>query len=255
MVLDIGTRRKTTGRKCERLASEHALLVKAIAQSLFRKLPASVHFDDLVQDGFVGLLGAVCQSSEQRVGAHYLNYVSQRVRGSMLDGLRDIDSATRAVRRAMRGVEHAINQLSHKLGRAPNEKEVALSLAMPLGEYQRLLQDAHSYASFSIEDFGDRNSPAEFPGWCIATDSDPLAALERRSLQQNLLVAISGLSKREDEVMALRYVDELSMRHIGERIGLTEGRISQIHSQATAKLRAALIAAEARPALLTTRRD
>jgi RNA polymerase sigma factor for flagellar operon FliA len=86
------------------------------------------------------------------------------------------------------------------------------------------------------------------------TKSDPLAALERRALQRKLLMAISELSEREDEVMTLRYVEDLTMLRIGERLGLTEGRISQIHSQATAKLRAAVMDAQIAPSLLATRR-
>jgi RNA polymerase sigma factor for flagellar operon FliA len=252
-VLSGNVRRKLTDSESDRLVTEHAPLVKAIAQSLLKKLPASVELDDLVQDGFVGLLGAILQTTKARVGAHYLNYISQRVRGAMLDGLRDIDPATRSVRRAMRSVEAAINQLSHQLGRSPNEEEVALSLAMPLREYQRLLQDAHGYTLFSIEDFDDRDSPADFLEWCMNTKSDPLSALERRVLQRKLLIAISDLSVREDEVMTLRYVEDLTMSSIGERLGLTEGRISQIHSQAIAKLRAAVMGADVSPPVLATR--
>ena len=102
----------------------------------------------------------------------------------MLDGLRDIDPATRSVRRAMRAVEQAINQLGHQLGRSPNEEEVARSLAMPLSDYQRLLQDAHGYTLFSIEDFDDRDSPADFLDWCMNTKSDPLAALKLKFLRR-----------------------------------------------------------------------
>jgi RNA polymerase sigma factor for flagellar operon FliA len=253
-VLESKKRQKLTESESERLVTEHAPLVKAIAQSLLKKLPASVELDDLLQDGFIGLLGAILQTTKTRVGAHYLNYISLRVRGAMLDGLRDIDPGTRAVRRAMRAVEQAIHQLGHQLGRSPNEEEVALSLAMPLLEYQRLLQDAHGYTLFSIEDFDDRGSPGEFLDWCMNTKSDPLAALERRALQKKLLIAISDLSEREDEVMSLRYVEDLSMLRIAERLSLTEGRISQIHSQATAKLRAAVMGTETAPSLLATRR-
>lgn len=247
-------RRRLTESESAQLVAEHAPLVKAIAQSLLRKLPSSVQLDDLVQDGFIGLLGAILQTTKERVGAHYLNYISQRVRGAMIDGLRDIDPGTRAVRRSMRAVEQAIQQLGHRLGRSPNEEEVADALAMPLAQYQRLLQDAHGYALFSIDDFDDGNSPTDFLDWCMATRSDPLAALERRVLQQKLLIAISDLSPREDQVMTLRYVDDLNLRCIGERLGLTEARISQIHSQATAKLRAAVIGVEAAPSLLAPRR-
>lgn len=253
MVENIG-RRRLTEQESERLVIEHTPLVNAIAKSLLKKLPSSVQLDDLVQDGFIGLLGAILQTTKERVGSHYQNYLSQRVRGAMLDGLREIDPSTRAVRRAMRRVEQAIHQLGHQLGRSPNEEEVALWLAMPLHEYQRLLQEADGYTLFFIEDFDDRDSSTEFFDWCMATQSDPLAALERRILQRKLLVAISDLSAQEDVVMTLRYVDDLNMQQIAVRLELTIGRISQIHSQAIAKLRAAVLESENAPSLLAPRR-
>ena len=246
-------RPKLTEQESERLIVENMSLVKAIAQSLVRKLPSSVELDDLVQDGYIGLLGAILQTTKERESSHFHNYISQRVRGAMLDGLRELDPGTRSVRRAMRRVEQAIHQLGHQLGRSPNENEVAQALAMPLADYQRLLQEAHGYTFLSIEDFNDSESPADFLEWCMVTQSNPLAALERKALQRQLLIAISDLSAREDEVMSLRYVDDLTMKNIGERLGLSEGRISQIHTQAIAKLRAAVIAGEERPSLLRPR--
>ena len=247
-------RRKLTEGESERLIAEHAPLVKAIAQSLLRKLPASVALDDLMQDGFIGLLGAMLQTTKERAGGQFQKYVSQRVRGAMLDGLREHDPGTRAVRHAMRRVERAIHALGHQLGRSPSEEELANSLAMPLPDYQRLLQEAHGYTLFSIEDFDDRDSTLEFVEWCVTTQSDPVAALERRSLQRKLLIAISDLSVREDEVMTLLYVHDLTMRIAGERLQLSEGRISQIHTQAIAKLRAAVMGTEDRSSLLAPRR-
>ena len=253
-MIEIKKRRKLTETESERLITEHAPLVKAIAQSLLRKLPPSVELDDLVQDGYIGLLGAILQTTKERAGGQFLKYISQRVRGAMLDGLRENDPGSRSVRRAMRRVEHAIHELGNKLGRSPNEEEVALSLAMPLADYQRLLQEAHGYTLFSIEDFDDRDSTENFLEWCLITQSDPVAALERRALQRKLLIAISDLSAREEEVMTLLYVSNLTMRSIGARFDLSEGRISQIHSQAIAKLRAAVIGVEDRPSLLAPRR-
>jgi RNA polymerase sigma factor for flagellar operon FliA len=246
--------RRLTESESERLITEHAPLVKAIAQSLLRKLPTSVVLDDLLQDGFIGLLGALLQATKTGTGGQFQQYLSQRVRGAMLDGLRQNDPGSRAVRRDMRRVEQAIHELGHTLGRSPAEEDVARSLAMPLADYQRLLQEADGYTVFSIEDFDDRNSTEVFLEWCANTQSDPLAALERRALQRKLLIAISDLSVRENEVMTLLYVNDLTMRGAGQRLCLSEGRISQIHSQAIAKLRAAVIGMEDRSSLLAPRR-
>jgi RNA polymerase sigma factor for flagellar operon FliA len=116
------------------------------------------------------------------------------------------------------------------------------------------LQEAYGYTVFSIEDFDDRDSTHEFLEWCMVTQSDPVAALERHELQGQLLIAIGGLSARENEVMNLLYVSDLPMRSVGERLSLSEGRISQIHSQAIAKLRAICIGGGQGSPLLAPRR-
>lgn len=253
-MMETDRRRKLTESESERLIATHTPLVKAIAKSLLRKLPKNVELDDLVQDGYIGLLGAILQTTKERAGNQFQQYLSQRVRGAMLDGLRENDPGTRRVRQAMRRVEQAIQELGHRLGRSPNEEEVAFALGMPLLDYQRLLQEAHGYTLFSIEDFSDGESSTDFLEWCVVTKSDPMAALERRTLQRKLLIAISDLSPREEEVMTMMYVNDISMKDIAARLRLTEGRISQIHSQAVAKLRAAVMGADDRPSLLAPRR-
>jgi RNA polymerase sigma factor for flagellar operon FliA len=254
IVPESNVRRVPTDGERERLVLEHAPLVRAIAESLMRRLPSSVAIDDLLQDGYIGLMGAMLRSTKHMAGHRYQSYISQRVRGAMLDGLRQNDPGSRSVRRAMRRVELAIHELGHALGRLPGEEEVARALAMPLEDYQHLLQEAYGYTVFSIEDFDDRDSTHEFLEWCMVTQSDPVAALERHELQGQLLVAIGGLSARENEVMNLLYVSDLPMRSVGERLSLSEGRISQIHSQAIAKLRAICIGGGQGSPLLAPRR-
>jgi RNA polymerase sigma factor for flagellar operon FliA len=246
-------RRKLTEAESERLVTQYAPLVKAIAQSLLRKLPPSVQLDELVQDGFIGLLGGLLQATKIHAGRQFDSYLAQRVRGAMLDGLRENDPGTRAIRRDMRRVETAIRSLLHALGRSPNEGEVADALDMPLADYQRLLQEAHGYTLFSLEDFDEDDDSGKFVDWCANTSSDPLAALERKVLQRSLLMAISDLAEREEAVMVGYYVNGLGMRQIGERLGVSEGRISQIHSQVIAKLRAAVLLADAGPSPLAPR--
>lgn len=246
-------RNKLTEQESEQLVVRYAPLVKAIAQSLLRKLPSSVQFEELVQDGFIGLLGALLQSTKIYAGRQFDSYLALRVRGAMLDGLRENDPGTRSVRREMRRVERAIHELTYRLNRSPNETEVAAALEMSLPDYQRLLQDAYGYTLFSLEDFELHDSQTQFAEWCASTSSDPLAALERKVLQRTLLIAISDLSEREDQVMTEYYVCGLNMKQIGEKLDVSEGRISQIHTQAIAKLRAAIMAAEAKPSLLAPR--
>lgn len=237
----------------DRLIAAYTPLVHSIANTLHRRLPANVEKDDLVQNGLVGLVVAVLQFTKLKTAEHFRNYVSQRVRGAILDGLRDEDHGSRQVRREMRHIEQAIQQLSQQLGRSPNESEVAQALAMPLRTYQNILMRAEGYILFSLDDFDDRNPEKNFIEWCTQNNTDPLLALERKDLLCTLLLAASALSTREEEVMSLYYVDELAMSEIGNRLGVSLGRISQIHAQAIAKLRAAVIHDESKPGLLAPR--
>ncbi len=240
-------RKRLTPSESEALIERYAPLVRSIAQTLIRRLPASVELDELMQDGYMGLLGALLHATRNDGENQYRAYLTQRVRGAMLDGLRENDPGSRRVRKLMRGVELAIRDLSNQLGHPPSEGEVAQAMGMTLTDYQNLLQEAHGYTLLSLEDFDEMGGEKDFLGWCASTNSDPLAALQRRALQRTLLVAISELGEREDAVMNAYYVEGLNMRQIAERLGLTEGRISQLHTQAIAKLRAVVIGSDEAP--------
>lgn len=246
-------RRKLTEEESERLVAEYAPMVNAIAKSLLRKLPSTVMSDDLVQDGYLGLLGAILQVTKARAGGHYASYVAQRVRFAMLDGLRDNAPGSRRVRQEMRRVELAIQQLAHKLGRPATESEIAEASSMSLADYQKLLMEAHDYTLLSLDDFEESDPSRSFVEWCAQTNSDPLAALERKAVHRKLLIAISDLSAREDEVLTLYYVREMTMKLVADRLGISEGRVSQIHSQAIAKLRAAVMGDGSKGSLLAPR--
>ena len=246
--------RKLSEEESQQLITQYGDLVNAIARSLLRKLPPSVELDDLIQDGYIGLLATLLQATKNKAEIQFRNYIALRVRGAMLDGLRSNDPGTQAVRQAMRKVERAIHSLGNKLGRSPSEQEVAFALELPLADYQRLLQDAHGYKLISIEDFDDGDSTEQFVEWCVTTRSDPLVVLQRRALQRKLLIAISDLTEREQQVMSLIYVNDLPMRTIAEQFALSPGRISQLHAQAIAKQRAAVIGSDDKPSLLAPRR-
>lgn len=244
---------KFTAAESARMVAEYAPMVKSIANSLLRRLPSSVEGDDLVQDGFVGLIGALLQATKTHAGEHFERYLSQRVRGAMLDGLRKSDHGSRRVRLEMRRVECAIHRLSHRLGRAPREGEVATELAISLPTYRKLLLDAHGYTLLSLDDFDDPDPNRHFIDWCADTRTDPLAALQRQALQLALLRAAKDFSVREEQVMSMHYMDALRAKEIGVRLGISAGRVSQIHTQAIAKLRAAILGDDDRHSLLAPR--
>ncbi len=135
----------------DQLVQRFAPLVKRIAYHLMARLPSSVQVDDLVQNGMMGLLDAISRF-EAGMGAQFGTYAAQRVRGAMLDGLRENDWLPRSLRRDFRRIEEAIAQLEQQYGRAPAEKELAAALGMSLGEYQKMLQDARGHQLISFED-------------------------------------------------------------------------------------------------------
>ena len=214
-------------------------LVRRIAYLLMARLPASVDVDDLIQNGLIGLLDAL-ERYEEGLGAQFETYAVQRVRGAMLDGLRENDWMPRSVRREMRRVEEAIRTLEHERGRAPSEKELADALGLSLADYQKLLLDARGHQLVYIEDITDGSGDDYLERHVSETSRDPLGLLEEESTRVALAAAIEALPEREKLMMALYYEQDLNLREIGEVMGVTESRVCQLHSQAVARLRTVL---------------
>lgn len=219
----------------EELVNRHAALVKRIAYQLLSRLPANILVDDLVQNGMLGLLDAIDRFVDG-MGAQFETYAVQRIRGAMLDGLRDDDWVPRSVRREMRRVETAIQQLEHLHGRAPSESELAQALDMQLAEYQKLLADARGHQIVYLEELTTTDEAFDQP----AGDNEPLTDLENAEMRRTLINAVTALPEREKTLMALYYEEELNLREVGEILGVTESRVCQLHSQAVARLRAAV---------------
>lgn len=226
----------------ERLVNHYAPLVKRIAYHLMAKLPASVQVDDLVQNGMLGLLDALGRF-EEGLGAQFETYAVQRVRGAMLDGLRENDWLPRGIRKEMRRVEAVLQRLEHEHGRVPSEGELAAALDMPLPDYQKLLQEARGHQLLYLEDLaGEEDDFLEHHPTGISLD--PLAIIEEASMRSALVAAIGELPEREKLMMALYYEQDLNLREIGEVMGVTESRVCQLHTQAVVRLRAAVVGDE-----------
>lgn len=224
----------------EQLVQRFVPLVKRIAYHLMARLPASVQFEDIVQNGMIGLLDAM-DRFEEGFGAQFETYATQRVRGAMLDGLRESDWLPRQLRREMRRIEAAISQLEHAHGRTPSEKELAEALGMSLPEYQKILGDARGHQLLYLEDFNREGDEDFLERHFVDNDADPLQQLEDRNLREVLVKSIENLPEREKLMMALYYEQELNLREIGEVMGVTESRVCQLHSQAIARLRAQVL--------------
>jgi RNA polymerase sigma factor for flagellar operon FliA len=216
---------------------QYAPLVKRIAYHLMAKLPASVQVDDVIQTGMIGLLDAI-NRYEASQGAQFETYAAQRIRGAMLDGLREADWLPRGLRRDLRRIEAAVSSLEQRNGRHPTENELAAALEMPLGEYQKMLQEARGHQLISLEDFKNDDDDEYLERHHGETQPDPLEILEDKRLRTALVQAISDLPDRERTVMGLYYERELNLREIGEVLGVGESRVCQLHSQAIIRLRA-----------------
>jgi RNA polymerase sigma factor for flagellar operon FliA len=224
----------------DQLVQRFVPLVKRIAYHLMARLPASIQFEDLVQNGMIGLLDAM-ERFQEGFGAQFETYASQRVRGAMLDGLRENDWLPRNLRRELRRIEGAISQLEHEHGRAPSERELAEALGMTLPDYQRTLQDARGHQLVYFEDFAGEGDEDFLERHFTDNDADPANILEDKNTKEMLVKAIGNLPERESLMMALYYEQELNLREIGEVMGVTESRVCQLHSQAIARLRSQVI--------------
>ncbi|WP_301102959.1 RNA polymerase sigma factor FliA [Propionivibrio sp.] len=225
----------------DHLVQRFAPLVKRIAYHLMARLPSSVQVDDLVQNGMMGLLDAI-NRFEAGMGAQFETYAAQRVRGAMLDGLRENDWLPRSLRRDFRRIEVAISQLEQEYGRAPSEQELATALSMTLAEYQKMLQDARGHQLISFEDMVEDGGDDFLERHLTDNSSEPSKILEDESLRQLLIQGIELLPEREKLMMALYYEQDLNLREIGEVMGVTESRVCQLHTQVVARLRARIFA-------------
>jgi len=221
------------------LLTEHMPLVKRLAHHMKAKLPPSVEVDDLVQAGMMGLLDAI-NRYEDNHGAQFETYAVLRIRGAMLDELRNSDWMPRSTRQNMRKVETAMNELQQRLGRPPSESEVAKALKMTLADYQDLLSDGGGHQLVYYEDFRGDDDDGSFLDRYAVDDEDPLRSLLDTDFRQAVIDAIDNLPPREKMLMGLYYEEELNLKEIGAVMGVSESRVSQLHTQAVARLRAAL---------------
>ena len=228
----------STNKDVELRVKTLAPLVNRMARHIAAGVPSSVEVGDLVQCGMIGLWDAAKRYENE--GAEFETYATHRIRYAMLDMLRDADALPRSVRRNLRSVEATISKLEQKNGRAPTETEIAKAMNMKLGDYQRLLQDGRGYQMLSYEDFTSDEDDSFLDRYAVDHQADPLAVLEDQGLRESLIAAIENLPEREKAVMGMYYEKDLTLKQIGEVLGVTESRVSQIHTQAIARLRVGL---------------
>ncbi len=216
---------------------KYAPMVKRIAYHLKSRMPANVQLDDLLQAGMVGLLEAA-NHYDAKQGASFETYAGIRIRGAMLDDVRKNDWAPRSVHRNNRRVAEVVRKIENEKGRDARDTEIAEALEMDLDEYSRILQDASGHKILSFEDIGCGDEPLlnSIPN----PQTEVIDVLQKDDLKSLVAKAIASLPERERLVMALYYDEELNLREIGAVIGVSESRISQIHSQAVIRLQSRL---------------
>jgi RNA polymerase sigma factor FliA len=213
---------------------DHIGLVKRIAYHLLHRLPASIQVDDLIQAGTIGLMEA-SKHYDASQGASFETYAGIRIRGAMLDEVRQGDWAPRSVHRKMRQVSEAIREIEHRTGRDAKDADVAQQMGISLNDYHDIMRDSAAARVFSL-DAEDEEHPLQ-----IGSDErEPSSVLQEEGFEQALAKCIADLPEREQLVMSLYYNDELNLKEIGLVMEISESRVCQIHGQALIRIRARL---------------
>ncbi len=243
---DLWRRYKGTGddQARERLVVAYSPLVKYVSGRMASGLPAHVEEADLISYGLVGLISAIERFEPERE-IKFETYAITRIKGAIIDELRSLDWVPRSVRSRARDIERANSKLEHNLQRAPTDEEMSSELEMTVEDFQEaLLQISNSTVAaldelWTVSDAsGDSVSlldTLQDPG-----APDPAAVMDATDLKDRMADAIARLPEREKLVVALYYYENLTLREIGEVLGVTESRVSQLHTKAVLRLRSRL---------------
>jgi RNA polymerase sigma factor for flagellar operon FliA len=237
---------RRTGDKAlrDRLILTYAPLVKYVAGRLGSGLPAHVDEGDLVSYGLLGLIGAIERYDPER-DIKFETYAIVRIRGSIIDELRALDWVPRSVRSRAREIERAIAELEAKLGRAPTDEEIAAKIGISVEELEESLTDISRSSIAALDELWSTSSGEGDRVSLLDTIEDtsgpqPTQALDETELRETLADAIARLPEREKLVVTLYYYEELTLREIGEVLGVTESRVSQLHTKAVLRLKSRL---------------
>lgn len=224
--------------KREAFIIENAPLVKQMAERMAMRLPPNITVDEMVSSGIMGLLDAIDKFDASK-GIKFTTYAKIRIKGAMLDELRKMDFITRSVRKEIRRIEDTIVDLELKLGRSPEDDEIADSMGVDIETYYQLTQKANGARLFSMD---ETHADVFLPKFSMqdAKTPSPLDVVNIKELKEDIAKALSKLTKKEQMVVSLYYYDELTLKEIAQVLDLTESRICQIHSNALIKLRTKL---------------
>jgi RNA polymerase sigma factor FliA len=232
---------QTASRLAERdkVVLEHLPLVKAIAVRVHENLPVHVDVDDLVHAGILGLFDAANKYNPEKQVA-FSSYAKHRIKGAILDSLRQLDWASRDLRRRHKQVEEATRELSSVLQRTPTESEVAEKLGVDVERWRQMMLDLRSVGLISASSRAADQEELPAPDFPSKPETQPDSMCAREQLRSVLGDAMKALPERYQKVVVLYYTNEMTMKEIGGVLGINESRVSQIHKSALEKMAAVL---------------
>ena len=222
----------------ERIILGNLPQVYYIARRIHERLPQQVPFEDLVHAGVIGLIEAV-RSYDPSKSVPLKSYAKFRIRGAILDSIRELDWGSRRLRHKGRQLEEVISSLSKKLGRQPEEQEIAAEMGIPIDELYDIAHriDGAILVGQQVSSTYDRSGKHDLIESAPSRDENPFDLCMRTEVKEKLAKAIENLSEKEQMIISLYYKEELTMKEIAAVMQLGESRISQIHSLALTKLR------------------
>ncbi len=222
------------------LVIEHVGLVRALALRLAQRLPSQVDLSDLISVGTLGLIDAASRY-KAATGVPFDAFARRRVQGAMLDALRDLDWAPRSARKMRRTVDTTVATLRHSLQREPSEAEIAHALDVPEAEFRKTLDQLRTIDLGLMRQL-DTSGPDGAPllELCIDPSEGVISQIERAEMRGHLANALADIPERERQILALYYEEELTLAEIGEVLGVSESRVSQLRTLALSRLRTSL---------------
>src|SRR5215470_10599003 len=229
-----------TSAERDALIHETLPLIKHIAHRVAIKLPSNVEIRDLINAGVIGLLDAIEKFEPER-NIKFKTYAEVRIRGAILDSLRDLDWAPRSLRKKSKDLERTYSELTQKLGRPATDEEVCEAMGENIENFHALIDQVHGLTIGSFENLSDSEDSENYINYYPDDGSnDPYAKFETNELTTLLAEAIEELPEKERLVLSLYYYEEFTMKEIGALLGVNESRVSQLHTKATLRLRGKL---------------
>lgn len=225
----------------EQIIKDYVPLVKFVAHRIASRLPSHVELDDLINSGILGLMDAI-EKFEPTRNIKFKTYAELRIKGAILDGLRDLDWVPRSLRRKKKDIETAYRLIEQQKGRAATDEEVARHLGIPLDELHKNLDELKGVTLGTFVEAGEDGEGESLISFVPDPDAeDPHQVFQTAEIKDILQSAIEGRPKKEKFVVQLYYFDELTMKEIGILLNITESRVSQLHTKAMLQLRSKLL--------------